>query len=326
MVKILITGAGSVMGQSIYKALVNYNFEEKIDISFANSEELAAGRFFTLNNISPIHTPIFPMATDLYYLEHLENYIQSHDIDIVFSGTQHELEKISLYRDKTIKAATLPSSVARLCLDKLKTSELLTQYDIRVPVTQLLKDYLFSPLYRGAVIVKPNTSSASRNIFRFNDYNEALSYYENKIFPLQDFIVQECLTGEEYTCGCYVDRYTQDIKIICLKRTLTPDGATSYGEIIVSQQIEDYVYKIAQALIKNGLDFGHFNVQLIVDNQTPCLFEINGRLSSTEVSKAYYGFNSCAAFVMNIVKQKPYHDWNIAKKGRFLRYYDEVYF
>ena len=34
----------------------------------------------------------------------------------------------------------------------------------------------------------------------------------------------------------------------------------------------------------------------------------------------------CAAFVSNIVRQEPYTGWNIARSGRFLRYYEEIYF
>ncbi|MNT35789.1 carbamoyl phosphate synthase-like protein [compost metagenome] len=74
------------------------------------------------------------------------------------------------------------------------------------------------------------------------------------------------------------------------------------------------------------MDFGHVNVQLILTDSGPVLFEINGRLSSTEASKAYYGFNSCAAFVSNIVRQEPFSAWKTAKSGRFLRYYEEIYF
>ena len=140
------------------------------------------------------------------------------------------------------------------------------------------------------------------------------------------FLVQEMLEGEEYTCGCYIDRYSKDISVIVFKRTLTPDGATSYGEIICNPAINDYVTNVAKTLIAEGLDFGHINVQLILTQSGPVLFEINGRLSSTEASKAHYGFNSCAAFIYNIVLGKTYDNFKPAPAGRFLRFYEELYF
>jgi len=323
---ILITGAGSVMGQSIYKALAMHDFGEPLQVHFANSEEIGAGRFFSLPSAPVVQAPIFPLAADPGYLEHLERYVEEHDIDVVFSGTQHELAKISQFRDKTLKAATISSAIADICMDKVKTSATLTRHGIRVPFTCTLEEYLASEQYEGPIVVKPNHSSSSRSIFRLEGKAEAQRLVDEKTIRPASFLVQERLVGEEYTCGCYVDRYTKQIHTIIFRRTLTPDGATAFGEIIQNPAIAQYVTAVGQALVAEGMDFGHVNVQLILTGQGPVLFEINGRLSSTEASKAHYGFNSCAAFVSNIVRQQPYTGWNIARSGRFLRYYEEIYF
>ena len=73
------------------------------------------------------------------------------------------------------------------------------------------------------------------------------------------------------------------------------------------------------------MEFGHVNVQLIKDKTGPCLFEINGRLSSTEAPKAHFGFNSTAAYFYNIVLKKSY-EFNPKTQGEFMRFYEEVYF
>ncbi|MBK5528321.1 ATP-grasp domain-containing protein [Pseudomonas sp. TH08] len=323
---ILITGAGSVMGQSIYKALAYHDFGAPLNIHFANSDELGAGRFFALPSAPVVKTPIFPLAAAPEYHSHLRQYVKDHDIDIVFSGTQHELSAVALFRDETLKAATLSSKIAGICMDKVVTSEVLSQHGVRVPQTSELTDYLESASIAGPVIIKPNHSSSSRSIYKANNLSDAKKLVSEENIKSEAFLVQEMLTGDEYTCGCYVDRYTKEINHIVFKRTLTPDGATSYGEIVVNDQISEYLSQIGQSLIKEGLDFGHFNVQLIMTESGPVLFEINGRLSSTEASKAHYGYNSCAAFVYNVVMQQPFEDWNIAKSGRFLRYYEELYF
>ena len=270
--------------------------------------------------------PIFPLAADEGYLDHLRSYVEAHGIDIVFAGTQHELAKISTYRDETLRAATISQQLAAICMDKVWTAEVLARYGVRVPTTQPLVDYLAAPQIESGVVVKPNQSSSSRSIYRFDSHSEAVAAPLSQSLAKTGFLVQEQLTGEEFTCGCYVDRYSGEVRIICFRRTLTPDGATFYGEIVTDPDIFQYVTSVAAALKSEGLDFGHFNVQLIVDDRGPCLFEINGRLSSTEASKAHFGFNSCAAFVYNIVHQKAYNGWNIATSGRFLRYYEEIYF
>lgn len=323
---ILITGAGSVMGQSIYKALAMHDFGEQINIHFANSEELGAGRYFTLPSAPVVATPIFPLAVDPDYLSHLNAYVADNQIDIVFAGTQHELAVIAQYRDETLKAATISSAIASICMDKVSTSSVLERYGVRVPKTSLLTEYLECTAIAGPVVIKPNHSSSSRSIYRVAGIQEARKLVQEEGVNPESFLVQELLMGDEFTCGCYIDRYAKTTQHIIFKRTLTPDGATGYGEIVVDEQISAYLSKVGDALIAEGLDFGHVNVQLILTASGPVLFEINGRLSSTEASKAHYGFNSCAAFVYNIVKQKPYDAWDIAKSGRFLRYYEELYF
>ncbi|MEX3010162.1 ATP-grasp domain-containing protein [Hoeflea sp. TYP-13] len=319
---ILITGAGSVMGQSIYKALSKCDKQDEVRIHFANSNTLAAGRYFSGRTAPIVKAPIFPLASEPNYKYFLEKYVDEHQIDIVFPGTQHELTKLAKFRDKTMKVASIPSSIVEICMDKVRTSAVLSKHDIRVPKTCTFSEFLQSADLEGPIVVKPNHSSSSRNIFRLNDKQQASKLDINP----HAFLVQEHLLGEEYTCGLYIDRFTKRYTHIVFKRLLSPDGASLYGEIVNDPDISRYIVNIGDALVKEGLDFGHVNIQLILTDKGPVLFEINGRLSSTEASKAYYGFNSCAAFVTNIVMQKPYSKWQIAQSGKFLRYYEETYF
>lgn len=314
------------MGQSIYKALAAHDFGEPLSIHFANSIELGAGRYFNDPRAPITAVPIFPLAADPNFNAFLEDYVANHNIDIVFAGTQHELAKISVFRDKTLKAATISQEMADICMDKVRTADVMEKHGVRVPKTQTFEAYLSKPAISGPVIVKPNHSSSSRSIYRFDGHQAAADSEVVQSGKAHAFLVQERLEGDEFTCGCYVDRYSKAVHLICFRRTLTPDGATFYGEIVTDPRILAYVSDVARALVNEGMDFGHINVQLIVDDKGPCLFEINGRLSSTEASKARFGFNSCAAFVDNIVREREYSGWNIAEAGRFLRYYEELYF
>lgn len=323
---VLITGAGSVMGQSIFKALDHHDFGQRLQVHFANSDTLGAGRYLRGQRSDVVATPLFPLARNPQYVERLDDYVCANEIDIVFAGTQQELAKICEWRDRTGRAATLTSAVADLCLNKVKTAQVLGRHGVRVPQTQTLEDYLVAPQIEGPVVVKPNASSASRNIFRFDGYTTCRSELRSSVLAGQSMLVQEALHGSEYTVGCYVDRYGAGMSTICFRRTLTPDGATFYGEIVNDPAIDMYVRSVGAALVKEGMEYGHVNVQLIVDARGPCLFEINGRLSSTEAPKAHFGFNSCAAYATNIVLGRAYTGLQPAASGQFLRYYDEVYF
>lgn len=331
MTNILVTGAGSVMGQSTFRALDLHDFGEAANVHFANSEQIAAGRHFSTSKVNLVATPILPLANDPGYLPKVEEYVERNRIDIVFAGTQHELMKLAEFRDRTGKAATLSVSAATLCVDKSRTNAILGSYGLRTPVDQVLTTWLKSPLVEGAVIVKPRTSSASRNIIRIHGGYGDHKGVSDAISTIgadrtDDFVVQSLLEGEEFTCGCYLDRISQEISVIVLRRTLTADGATLFGEIVRDDAIEAYVRGCAEALQPHGFDFGHINVQLIATAEGPVAFEINGRLSSTERPKAVLGFNSTAAYFENIVRQKPYSFDKVRQEGRFIRYYDEIYF
>lgn len=322
MTRILVTGAGSVMGQSIFKALEMHSFEESPQVHFANSDPLCAGFHFSSARLSTVAHPVAPLASSDSYIDWLEEYVSQHEIEVVFSGTQHELEKISLFGDRTGICATLPSDLTRLCLDKAACMEFLASHGVRTPRSQRLSSFLTDPIFDGPCVVKPNTSSASRSVLRL----ERLSDLPDLADP-DSYVVQERLIGEEFTCSCYVDRLSRVLSTLVFRRTLTADGATGFGEIVHDPIIETYLSGIVQALNTAFRFFGNINVQLIVDRERgPCVFEINGRLSSTEAPKAKFRFNTSAAYYVNIVQGKAYDGFSPALDGRFIRFYDEVYF
>lgn len=324
--EVLITGAGSVMGQSIYKALCRGSFSESINVHFANSDKLGAGLYFENDNCPIVAAPIFPLASDIEYSDFIKKYIADNHIDIVFSGTQHELAKICEYRDIYGNAATISRGFAEICLDKVLTAKVLEKYNVPVPKTWSCENYLQTKPSDRAVILKPSHSSASRNVFKIEVEQDLTQILKENNFNVSDFIVQEALEGKEYTCGCYLDKFSKEISTVIFERTLTKDGATGFGKIVYDLSIENYLEMVCRALNKEGFDFGHINIQLIKTDAGPLLFEINGRLSSTEAPKAYFGFNSVEAYVYNICLNKSYSKFDVKERGQFLRYYEEVYF
>ncbi|MFN7843893.1 MAG: ATP-grasp domain-containing protein [Pirellula sp.] len=324
--KILITGAGSVMGQSIYKALTYMNISEPLEIHFANSDPFAAGRYFSHPKLPVTATPIFPLARDSNYVDFVLNYCKSNEIRIIYAGTQHELEKLTELHMQLPITATIPNKIAKICLDKNLTPLTLEKHSVRAPWTINADEFIKKGFENQPTILKPATSSASRNIIAVKSSRDAEHALSGRGLVPQQFTAQEQLIGPEYTCGVYVDRYSKMIHTICFERTLTPDGATGYGKIVIDERIDEYAKAVGHALVKEGMEFGHINVQLIVDSKGPCLFEINGRLSSTEAPKAHFGYNSCAAYFYNLVLERSYDEFAPKTQGEFLRYYEEVYF
>jgi len=324
--RILITGAGSVMGQSIYGALAQEAFDRPLEVAFANSDPLGAGQYFSDERLPIFDRPIFPLAADASYGKTLADYVQKNKIDFVFAGTQHELQKITEYGAVEGNTATLTPTLVDLCLDKAALADALQSRGVPVAVTWSASDFPSHGVEESIpYVVKPSFSSASRGIIycaNAQEVREALATATD----LSQLVVQRALTGPEFTTGSYVDRFTGELTTITFKRTLSPDGASVFGEIVVDDQISRYMADIRDALVHVGFDYGHMNVQFMLTSEGPRLFEINGRLSSTEAPKAHFGFNSCAAYIHNKVLNEPYRGFTPVESGKFLRYYAEVYF
>lgn len=330
MLNILITGAGSVMGQSIYRALCQSQYREQILVHFFNSDFKGAGFYFNSSDrshsITIVNTVICPLASAANYTEFLSDYIAENKIDLLFSGTQHEIEKIADLNESLQIAAVLPPSLLKLTLDKHLTMQTLRKHRVETPFSYTLKEAVMQNI-DGCVIIKPNFSSASRNVYKATGLTELKTIAD--LIPeseWQRYVCQEFLDGDEFTCSAYLDRYSQRKSFMVMKRELSPDGASVFGEIVYDEQINQYLQRVLTAFQAEGLKFGHLNVQLRKTNVGPRLFEINGRLSSTEAPKAHFNFNTVEAFLENIYFRKPAERLNPQTNGSFIRYYDEVYF
>ncbi|WP_370279665.1 ATP-grasp domain-containing protein [Pontibacterium sp.] len=329
---VVVTGAGSVMGQSIIKALSESDFSDHINLIVLNSLEVAAGFNFsdTLGGkFSSFETLICPFATDPEYLGFIQHIVMEHSVNIIYPGTQHELSALSTYKELNDIVACPSSLTAESCLDKATTVDVIRKMDIPAPETVRVtggtveREIGFYPC-----ILKPNSSSASRNIFKCDnskDLETALDKYVE--LGIKHAVVQDFIEGNEYTCGVYLDKYSGEVSSIILDRELTEDGASLYGVVVEDKTISEYLSSVALAFSKYaGFKYGHINVQLRLAGDKPHLFEINGRLSSTEAPKSQMGFNSVEAYFYNIVLNQPYKKFSPQLGKQFIRYYEEIYF
>ena len=265
--KVLITGAGSVMGQSIFKALALSNDARSIEVIFSNSLPNEAG--FFLDQKYPLNISdriIVPMATDKSYPETILKLVKEYNIDIIYPGTQHELLVLADLKTKNnLPTACLSYECIKVTIDKFHTFKFLKKYNIHSPFTQALKSNI---QYEGnfPAIIKPRSSSSSRNIFLVESKKEYLEKLNELGSNVDNYIVQEFIQGKkEYTCGLYIDKFSKSNYSIILERTLSSDGASKTGKIIHSDMINKYLEDIANAFILEFGIYGHINIQLKID-------------------------------------------------------------
>lgn len=319
-INVLITGAGSTMGYSVYKALMKSKFAQDVNVTFTNSEVDGPGFFLspTVNNCY-----IVPVAKDKEYIPTLLNICKKEKIDILFSGTEHEIfelsKNIELFKKEAGTLVMLSDlNVIAIGTDKYKTAKFFKENDIPFPETVLFDDYQELIDKVGfPIFMKPRTASASRNIFRINSIEEL---HEKKFATSSEIILQTYLDSEiEYTVETFVDSNGEICGTIPMRRELG-FGLSVSGIIDDNSEAIQVSEKIAKALKPTG----PVNIQLRMVDGKAIPFEINTRFSSTECVRANYGYNSIEASIEHYLFNK---DVKLNyTKGMFMRYWEECYF
>ena len=274
---ILVTGCGGDIGQSLGKILLKSPLTKNlfgIDISDKNAAQ------FIFPNFS-VGLPF----TNSEYLKQLEAFIKDNSIDIVIPIAEPELryfsEKNILNHIGSAKMITASSKSLEIGFDKYKTAEFLKIENLPFPETFLAKD--LKGINTFPVILKSRTGSGSKDIYKINCMDEFLFYTRKNI---EDYVVQEFITDKngEFTCGLYRSS-KGEIRSQIFKRELH-GGYSGYGEVIENEMITTLLEKLA---VKLDL-VGSINVQLRITDNSPKVFEINPRFSSTVLYRHLFGF------------------------------------
>jgi len=147
---------------------------------------------------------LVPRAADHDYIPALKDAVARHRVDLLIPTTDTDLAVISAYRDEFgaagCQALIAEPSVIGICRDKLATFRFLQEHGIDAPATYTpdqMADLSGPPL---PLFVKPRAGSASQRVHQIHDRLD-LDYFLKRY---DDLIVQEFVTGDEYTLDVYV--------------------------------------------------------------------------------------------------------------------------
>ena len=233
--------------------------------------------FFT-NFCDDFH--LAPECSDSSYLTWINDLCCKYEIELIIPLSEPEIEFFisnnSKIHARFVSANKLASSIG---LDKLKTAEFLAQLGDFAPKSfETLADCsLEYPL-----IIKERRGRGSRDVRLCLNFEEASNYIRLMKFP----IVQELLypADQEITCAIY--RFSDgEVRNIQLLRQLS-GGRTLWATVISNVEVT----KLCE-LIASALDLvGAINIQLILTENGPKVFEINPRYSSTIEMRHEIGF------------------------------------
>lgn len=280
-IKIAITGVGGGVGQSIIKSLSQTSYS----LVGLDSEVLATGAYCVPKCYQ------IPYAKNKDFIPKLLEICKKEKCKLLFPGMDAELSLLAANVEKfeAIGTKVIISSpnVIEISDDKLLTYSTLTKSGIKVPPTIDLEYYVKNPtisLPNFPVILKPRKGGArSKNVIKIINQEQLKKFIDNNDY--NNYIIQEYIDGDEYTCGT-VTLNNKHIGTIIMRRILR-DGDTYKAFVEKNTIIENEIAKIIK-LIK---PFGACNIQLRLKNGKPYIFEINARCSGTTAARSIAGFN-----------------------------------
>lgn len=308
MTKIMVTGAGSLLGQGIIRLLGRIQRTDLCIVAVDPDPSNAVGCHWA--NIAHL----VPMASEESYLDAISETIDHERPDIVMIGSDAELPILAANREMLeaeFGTRILVSSpyVVSTADDKYKTYQWMRDNQFNPPRTS----YFISEAMDDTLVVKPRVGSRSRGVTITKTTPELI-----RAFWPGGMIHQEYIEGAEYTAGA-IYFGGGDISTIVMRRDLK-DGNTYRAYVEEFPELNAKVREWTLALKPHG----PCNFQFRVDaHGEPRCFEINARFSGTTPFRALAGFNEvemCVDYLMygRQIKQP------VIKPMTILRYWNEM--
>ena len=319
MIKILVTGAGSLLGQGIIKTLR----ASKYNIKIFSTDYFKKSIGFIWSDYSYIMPDILKDEENKkIWLKKIIKISNKNKIDVIIPGLDFELSFLSInrhYLEKKTESIVLVSSqkVIKVCSDKWLTYKFLKNNNFNCPdsclpsnIDNFLKNNNF-PL-----IVKPRNGSTSKNVFEVKNYKNLLIAIKNCPKP----IIQKKIGNDnnEFTVGAIF--YQNKLKSIIGLRRKLKNGNTSEA---IHEKSYIKMYPYLSKIVKKLSPFGPINLQLKFIKNKSYIFEINPRFSGTTPIRNIFGVNELEIVLALILKKKSLSK-NKLKYGVVLKYLHEI--
>ncbi|WP_338425821.1 ATP-grasp domain-containing protein [Sphingopyxis kveilinensis] len=214
-----------------------------------------------------------PRADSADYVPALLSLCSAHGVDLLVPTIDTELlalsESLDRFRAEGIWVSVGEPSFVRMARDKMATAQALGAINIATPATFPLAVVRNDPArHSWPMIVKPNHGSASRLI------SIATSADDLPAAESEPLIVQQLLSGPEYTINMFFDRNGKVRTVIPHRRVRTRAGEVEKGVTERHRELCRIGWELGSSL--EGVR-GVICFQAIVTDDGPFVFEINAR-------------------------------------------------
>ena len=320
--RVMITGAGSGVGQAIIKSLNISTLP--LQLISADISPMNAGLYRTPESL--ILTPVEEESA----LQNILNAILDNKINIVMVGSEFDLEFFSRHKqeiesktDSTIIAS--PLATVTMANDKWLTYEFLRDQGLACPSSHLPCDLAdavsIAKKWGYPIVLKTRFGTSSRHVHIVTDQERLQQVFPTVPDPMLQRLIDQPSSQlqSEYTCSVFKDASGNILGPFTSRRTVR--GGTSWLiEVAPFQELYNLLNGIA-----TSVDFiGSLNIQLMLSDSGPIPFELNCRFSGTTAVRAHFGFNepemAIRSFYYGETLQQP-----TIRTGVAIRYHEEVF-
>jgi carbamoyl-phosphate synthase large subunit len=261
----LVIPAGSGMAIMAIKALKQ---DEDIIVMSADVNHLAPGLYLSHKSF------LLPPFKDENFFSKLKELVRKEKVDVIIPALDTILlsfsEEAETFEELGAHVMVSEPETIRVTRDKWETY-LHLKDTVSLPKSFVKKgsidvDY---PLF-----IKPRDGSGSKQTYVINSARELEFFYSYVRNP----IIQEFLSGKEYTVDCLADMEGNLVACVPRERIETRDGISTKGLIVENAQLAE----IGKAVSKKLRFRGPFFFQAKEDRcGNPKLTEINARIAGT---------------------------------------------
>lgn len=320
--RVLVTGAGSGVGQGIIKALRI----SKLPLTIISGDIAASNSALYISD----EAVILPKVEEPGSIEKFIDRLKQFHIDVLMIGSEFDLEFLSehqsLISEQTgAMIVVSPLQTIRIANDKWLTAEFLRKYGL-----PYAESYLPENLDHARsiacdlgypIILKTRRGTSSRNVHLVRDEQELLNLFSSTPYPMIQRVIDVPINElkNEYTCSVFKTQNGLLFGPFTARRTLR--GGTSWQiEVDKYPQLYDLLLSIGQVL-----DFtGSLNIQLMIGQSGPVPFELNARFSGTTAVRAHFGFNEPEMSLLDCFYNEKITQPEIGN-GVAFRYHEEIF-
>jgi carbamoyl-phosphate synthase large subunit len=321
-IRVLVTGAGSGVGQGIVKALRASSLP--ICIISADVSPLNAALFRSDEGI------IIPKVESDGALKQVILLLKQHRIDVVMVGSEFDLEFFAKYKERIegdtgILIIVSPLSTVQIANDKWLTAEFLRENGLPYAESYLpagINDALDRAHQWGyPLMLKTRKGTSNRHVHVVSTAEQLQQQFATVPMPMiQKLIdVPTSFLNTEYTCSIFKCSDGSLLGPFTGRRTLR-GGNSWIVEVADFKELHPLLLSVGR-----NLDvMGSLNIQLMMGGAGPVPFEFNARFSGTTAVRAHYGFNEPDMALRNYFLGEKAEPPEI-RHGLALRYLEEVF-